>query len=79
MVVESDYLLLALLIIYCIISVFIFTEKLIYFIRCVCDSNFRKKQPVLWKKVTIQDMILTITLTWLPVLIIKTFVDSLKN
>ena len=79
MVVESDYLLLALLIIYCIISVFIFTEKLIYFIRCVYDSNFRKKQPVLWKKVTIQDMILTITLTRLPVLIIKTFVDSLKN
>ena len=79
MVVESDYLLLALLIIYCIISVFIFIEKLIYFIRCVCDSNFRKKQPVLWKKVTIQDMILTITLTWLPILIIKTFVDILNN
>ena len=77
--VDSDYLLLALLIIYCLTSLFIFTIKLIYFIRCICDSNFRKKQPVLWKKVTIQDMILTITLTWLPVLIIKTFVDSLKN
>ena len=79
MVVESDYLLLTLLIIYCTISIFIFTEKLIYLIRCICDSNFRKKQPVLWKKVTIQDMILTITLTWLPVLIIKTFVDVLNN
>ena len=79
MIVESDYLLLALLIVYCIISVFIFTEKLIYLIRCICDSNFRKKQPVLWKKVTIQDMILTITLTWLPILIIKTFVDILNN
>ena len=77
--VDSDYLLLALLIVYGSTSLFIFTERLIYFIRCVCDYNFRKKQPVLWKKVTIQDMILTITLTWLPVLIIKTLVDSLKN
>ena len=77
--VGDDYLLLALLIVYGLTSLFIFTERLIYFIRCVCDSNFRKKQPVLWKKVTIQDMILTITLTWLPVLIIKTLVDSLKN
>lgn len=77
--VDGNYLLLALLFIYGSTSLFIFTERLIYFIRCVCDSNFRKKQPVLWKKVTIQDMILTITFTWLPVLIIKTFVDSLKN
>ena len=77
--VDGEYLLLSLLIIYCSISLFIFTERLIYFIRCICDSNFRKKQPVLWKKVTIQDMILTITLTWLPVLIIKTFVDILNN
>ena len=77
--IDGDYLLLSLLFIYCSISLFIFTKRLIYFIRCVCDSNFRKKQPVLWKKVTIQDMILTITLTWLPVLIIKTFVDSLNN
>ena len=77
--VGGDYLLLALLIVYGSTSLFIFAERLIYFIRCVCDSNFRKKQPVLWKKVTVQDMILTITLTWLPVLIIKTFVDSLKN
>ena len=77
--IDGEYLLLSLLIIYCSISLFIFTERLIYFIRCICDSNFRKKQPVLWKKVTIQDMILTITLTWLPVLIIKTFVDVLNN
>ena len=77
--VDGDYLLLALLIVYGSTSLFIFTERLIYFIRCVWDSNFRKKQPVLWKKVTIQDMILTITFTWLPVLIIKTFADSLKN
>ena len=77
--VDSDYLLLALLIVYCSTSLFIFIERLIYFIRCVSDSNFRKKQPIKKKKVTIQDMILTITLTWLPVLIIKTFVDSLKN
>ena len=77
--INNDYLLFALLVVYCSASLFIFIERLIYFIRCICDSNFRKKQPVLWKKVTIQDMILTITLTWLPVLIIKTFVDSLKN
>ena len=77
--VDGDYLLLALLIVYCSTSLFIFIERLIYFIRCVCDSNFRKKQPVLWKKVTIQDMILTITFTWLPVLIIKTFVDNIKR
>ena len=77
--VDSDYLLLAILIVDGSTSLFIFTERLIYFIRCVCDSNFRKKQPVLWKKVTIQDMILTLTLTWLPVLIIKTLVDILKN
>lgn len=77
--VDGDCLLLALLIVYCSTSLFIFTERLIYFIRCICDSNFRKKQPVLWKKVTIQDMILTITLTWLPILIIKTFVDVLNN
>ena len=77
--INNDYLLFALLVVYCSVSLFIFIERLIYFIRCVCDSNFRKKQPVLWKKITIQDMILTITLTWLPVLIIKTFVDSLKN
>ena len=77
--VISDYFIFILLVVYCVASVFMFIENLIYFIRCVCDSNFRKKQPVLWKKVTVQDMILTITLTWLPVLIIKTFVDSLKN
>ena len=77
--VNDDYFLFALLIVYCTVSLFIFTEKLIYFIRCVYDSNFRKKQPALWKKATIQDMILTITFTWLPVLIIKTFVDNLKR
>lgn len=77
--INNDYLLFALLVVYCSASLFIFIERLIYFIRCICDSNFRKKQPVLWKKVTVQDMILTITLTWLPILIIKTLVDSLKN
>ena len=78
--INNDYLLLfALLVVYCAASLFMFIERLIYFIRCTCNSNFRKKQPVLWKKVTIQDMILTITLTWLPVLIIKTLVDILKN
>ena len=77
--VDGEYLLLSLLIIYCSISLFIFTERLIYFIRCICDSNFRKKQPVLWKKVTIQDMILSITFTWLPVIIIKTIVESLND
>ena len=77
--VDGDYLLLSLLIIYCSISLFIFTKRLIYFIRCICDSNFRKKQPVLWKKVTIQDMILSITFTWLPVIIIKTIVESFND
>lgn len=77
--VNDDYFLFALLIVYCTVSLFIFTEKLIYFIRCVYDSNFRKKQPVLWKKATIQDMILTITFTWLPVLIIKLIIDGIKS
>ena len=77
--VISDYFIFILLVVYCVASVFMFVENLIYFIRCTYDSNFRKKQPVLWKKVTIQDMILTITLTWLPVLIIETLVDILKN
>ena len=77
--VDCDYLLLALLIVYCSTSLFIFTERLIYFIRCVCDSNFRKKQPVLWRKATIQDIILTITFMWLPILIIKAIVDSLNR
>ena len=77
--VDGEYLLISLLIIYCSISLFIFTERLIYFIRCICDSNFRKKQPVLWKKVTIQDMILSITFTWLPVIIIKAIVESFND
>ena len=77
--IDGEYLLLSLLIIYCSISLFIFTERLIYFIRCICDSNFRKKQPVLWKKVTIQDMILSITFTWLPVIIIKAIVESFND
>lgn len=77
--VDGEYLLLSLLIIYCSISLFIFTERLIYFIRCICDSNFRKKQPVLWKKVTIQDMILSITFTWLPVIIIKAIIESFND
>ena len=77
--VNDDYFLFALLIVYCTVSLFIFTEKLIYFIRCTYDSDFRKKQPALWKKATIQDMILTITFTWLPVLIIKLIIDGIKS
>lgn len=77
--VDGDYILFILLAVYCAASIIIFANRLIYFIRCTYDSNFRRKQPVLWKKATIQDMILTITFTWLPVLIIKTIVDSLKS
>jgi len=77
--VDGDYFLFALLVVYCAVSLFIFAEKLIYFIRCTYDSNFRKKQPALWKKATIQDMILSITFTWLPALTIKVIVDSLKS
>ena len=73
------YFLFALLIVYCATSLFIFIEKLIYFSRCTYDSDFSKKQPALWKKASIQDLILTITFTWLPVLIIKTFVDNIKR
>lgn len=76
--VDGDFFLLLLLIVYCIASIFMFTERLIYFIRCTYDSNFRKKQPALWRRATIQDMILTITFTWLPVLVIKAFVESLS-
>ena len=43
--INNDYLLFALLVVYCSASLFIFIERLIYFIRCICDSNFRKKQP----------------------------------
>jgi hypothetical protein len=77
--VDSDYFLFTLLVIYCAASLFMFAERLIYFIRCTYDSNFRKKQPVLWRKSTVQDMILMVTFTWLPILIIKTIVDGLKS
>lgn len=76
--VDGDFFLLLLLIVYCAASIFMFTERFIYFIRCTYDSNFRKKQPALWKQATIQDMILTITFTWLPVIVIKAIVDSLS-
>ena len=77
--INNDYLLFALLVVYCATSLFMFIERLIYFIRCTCDSNFRKKQPALWREATIQDMILSITFTWLPVIIIKTIVESLND
>lgn len=76
--IGDDYFLFTIIIIYCVTSIFMFTKKLIYYIRCTCDSDFRKKQPVLWKESTIQDMILTITFTWLPVIIIKFIIDNLK-
>ena len=76
--VVGDFFLISLLVVYCAASIFMFTERLIYFIRCTYDSNFRKKQPALWKQATIQDMILIITFTWLPVIIIKAIVDSLS-
>ena len=77
--INGNCILLTLLVIYCMTSIIIFTKRLIYFIRCTYDSSFREKQPVLWSKITIQDMILTITFTWLPVLIIEAIVYSLKN
>lgn len=76
--VDGDFFLISLLVVYCAASIFMFTERLIYFIRCTYDSNFREKQPALWRQATIQDMILTITFTWLPVLVIKAIVDSLS-
>lgn len=74
--VISDYFIFILLVVYCVASVFMFIENLIYFIRCTYDSNFRKKQPVLWRESTIQDMVLTITFTWLPVIVLKSIIDS---
>ena len=74
--VISDYFIFILLVVYCVASVFMFIENLIYFIRCTYDSNFRKKQPVLWRESTIQDMVLTITFTWLPVMVLKSIIDS---
>lgn len=74
--VISDYFIFILLVVYCVASVFMFVENLIYFIRCTYDSNFRKKQPVLWRESTIQDMVLTITFTWLPVIVLKSIIDS---
>ena len=79
MIKYNYFFLFALLVIYCAASIFIFIERLIYFIRCTHDSNFRKKQPALWKEATIQDMILSITFTWLPVIIIKAVVESLND
>lgn len=76
--VDDDFFLISLLVVYCAASVFMFTERLIYFIRCTYDSNFRKKQPALWRRATVQDMILTITFIWLPVIVIKAIVDSLS-
>ena len=73
--VISDYFIFILLVVYCVASVFMFVENLIYFIRCTYDSNFRKKQPVLWRESTIQDMVLTITFTWLPVIVLKSIID----
>lgn len=73
--VISDYFIFILLVVYCVASVFMFIENLIYFIRCTYDSNFRKKQPVLWRESTIQDMVLTITFTWLPVIVLKSIID----
>ena len=73
--VISDYFIFILLVVYCVASVFMFVENLIYFIRCTYDSNFRKKQPVLWRESTIQDMVLTITFTWLPVMVLKSIID----
>ena len=74
--VISDYFIFILLVVYCVASVFMFIENLIYFIRCTYDSNYRKKQPVLWRESTIQDMVLTITFTWLPVIVLKSIIDS---
>ena len=45
--VDGDFFLISLLVVYCAASIFMFTERLIYFIRCTYDSNFRKKQPAL--------------------------------
>ena len=73
--VISDYFIFILLVVYCVASGFMFIENLIYFIRCTYDSNFRKKQPVLWRESTIQDMVLTITFTWLPVIVLKSIID----
>ena len=74
--VISNYFLVILLVVYCVASILMFVENLIYFIRCTYDSNFRKKQPVLWRESTIQDMVLTITFTWLPVIVLKSIIDS---
>ena len=76
---DNNYLLFVLAVAYCTISIVMFSERLIYFIRCTTDSDFRKKQPILWRNATIQDMILTIAFIWLPILIVKTIVDGLKN
>lgn len=76
---DSNYLLFVLVVAYCTISIVMFSERLIYFIRCTIDSDFRKKQPILWRNATIQDMILTIAFIWLPILFIKTIADGLKN
>ena len=74
--VISNYFLIILLVVYCVASILMFVENLIYFIRCTYDSKFRKKQPVLWRESTIQDMVLTITFTWLPVIVLKSIIDS---
>jgi hypothetical protein len=64
---------------YCLLSWCIFIERLMYFIRCLIDKKYRSKQPVLWKSCCIKDMILSLTLIWLPLIIIKTILEIFEE
>lgn len=71
----DNLIIFIILLIYCVISFGIFIDRLIYYLRCLSDKKFRDKQPILWKTGCIRDMILSLTMTWLPILLIVTLVD----
>lgn len=73
---DTDKLIIfIILLIYCTISLGIFIERLIYYLRCLSDKKFRDKQPILWKTSCVRDMVLSITMTWLPILLIVALAD----
>lgn len=77
---NSDKIILLYLgLMYVLISWGIFIEKFIYFIRCLSDKKYRSKQPILWKSCCIKDMIFSLTLIWLPLIIIKTILEIFEE
>ena len=79
MLEANKIILLCLGLVYCLISWGIFIGRLMYFTRCLIDKKYRSKQPVLWKSCCIKDMILSLTLIWLPLIIIQTIFEIFEG